>query len=113
MALVATTGEGEDEWIVGVVRYERISPESAEVAFDVEDTWQGQGISTSLLHMLAAYARPRGFKTFVAVTMGSNIRMLDVLRHCGYPLTRKYMGSEVEVYLDITAPPQPAFAVSR
>jgi len=112
MALVATTGEGVEEQVVGVVRYERIGAETAEVAFVVEDAWQGVGISTTLLYMLANYARPRGFTKFVAITMGSNIRMLDVLRHCGYPFTRKFIDGEVEVALDITQQPRPAYATN-
>jgi RimJ/RimL family protein N-acetyltransferase len=104
MALVATTGSGEAEEILGVVRYEAMRPEAAEVAFVVEDHWQGHGIATALLRRLAVYARERGYTTFVAITMGSNSRMIDVLHHCGYPYRSYYRSGEVEVHLDITWP---------
>lgn len=89
MALVATTGSGEAEEILGVVRYEDIRPQTAEVAFVVEDHWQGHGIATALLHCLADYARRRGYTTFVAITMGTNMRkfgnhalLFDTQRNC-------------------------------
>lgn len=104
MALVATAGSGESEQILGVVRYDHIGPQSAEVAFVVEDHWQGHGIATALLHLLADYARRRGYTTFVAITMGNNARMIEVLRNSGFPCTMHYATGEVEVHLDITSP---------
>lgn len=106
MALVATSGEGEDEEILGVVRYDWIGPETAEVAFVVEDHWQGHGIATALLHRLAAYARERGYSTFVALTMGDNRRMIEVLQHSGFPCTSHYANGDVEVHMDIRQPPR-------
>lgn len=113
MALVATSGSEEAEEILGVVRYDRIKPDTAEVAFVVEDQWQGHGIATALLHRLAAYARQRDISTFVAITMGNNLRMLDVLRNCGFPATTRFEEGNIEVYLDITAPPKPPHALTQ
>lgn len=110
IALVATTGAGTEEEILGVVRYDALDAGTAEVAFVVRDEWQGHGIATALLHRLAAYARRHGFTTFVALTMGSNTRMLDVLRNSGFPLTMRYEGGDIEAHLDITAPPHPPYA---
>lgn len=105
MALVATLGTGEAERILAVVPYDRIGPASAEVAFVVADEWQGHGIATALLLQLAAYARAHGITRFVAITMASNTRMLEVLRHCGYPTSTHVEPGEDEVSLDISAPP--------
>ena len=104
MALVATIG-GPDEQIVGVVRYERIGPSTAEVAFVVADAWQGHGIATALLRQLASYAREHGITTFTAVTMSDNIKMIVVLRTCGFPCQFHYQNREVEVNLDISHQP--------
>lgn len=103
MALVATEGEGDEERILGVVRYERMSHDSAEIAFVVEDRWHGHGIATALLHRLARYARQRGITKFVAVTMGSNLAMLDVFHHAGYPSSIHFDNAEYSVTLDIRA----------
>lgn len=105
MALVATTGNGDAEEILGVVRYDQIGDTTAEVAFVVVDRWQGHGIATALLHLLASYARTKGFTSFIAVTMGNNARMIEVLRNSGFPWTAHYSEGTLEVHLDITQPP--------
>ncbi len=107
MALIATRGDGAAEEILAVVRYDRLAGErEAEVAFVVQDAWQGHGLATALLHELAAYARAHGVERFVALTMGTNVRMLDVLHHCGFPCRTRYDGGDILATLDITAPPR-------
>ena len=106
MALLATSGEGETEEFFGVVRFDRIQPTEAEIAFVVLDRWQGHGIATALLHMLASYALTKGITSFVAVTMGNNARMIEVLRNSGFPWTATYSEGTLEVRLDITKPPE-------
>src|SRR5699024_3138191 len=48
---------GQD--IIAVGRYDRVSPTSAEVAFNVSDSRQGTGLASVLLEHLAAAARER------------------------------------------------------
>jgi RimJ/RimL family protein N-acetyltransferase len=105
MALLATMESGAEEEILGVVRYDRIGDTAAEVAFVVADAWQGHGIATALLHRLASFARTKGITTFVAITMGGNARMIEVLRNSGFPMTTQYSAGTLEVHLDITKPP--------
>jgi GNAT superfamily N-acetyltransferase len=106
MALIATRDDGAAEEILAVVRYDRLAEErEAEVAFVVQDAWQGHGLATALLHELAAYARAHGVERFLALTMGTNVRMLDVLHHCGFPCRTRYDGGDILATLDITAPP--------
>jgi GNAT superfamily N-acetyltransferase len=109
MALVATTGAGDDEQIVAVVRYDRAGPTVAEVAFVVEDAWQGHGIATALLNRLAAYARGRGIVELVALTMSENTRMHTLLRQCGFPARSSHADGLTEVRLDISRPPAPTY----
>lgn len=109
MALIATRGDGESEEILGVVRYDRISETAAEIAFVVADRWQGRGIATALLYILASYAHTKGYTSFVAITMGNNARMIEVLRKCGFPMTAHYDEGTLEVHLDISKPPKAAF----
>jgi GNAT superfamily N-acetyltransferase len=107
MALIATRGDSAAEEILAVVRYDRMAGKcEAEVAFVVQDAWQGQGIATALLHQLAVYARAHGIAQFVALTMGTNVRMLDVLHNCGFPCHTRYDGGDILATLDITAPPR-------
>jgi GNAT superfamily N-acetyltransferase len=104
MALVAITGGGDDEQVIAVVRYERVAPQTAEVAFVVEDCWQGLGIGAALFLKLAQYARGLGFTTFVAEVMASNMRMRNLFSHSGFPSTASYADGCVEVRLDISQP---------
>lgn len=113
MALVATLGEGPEERMVGVVRYERIGPSTAEVAFVVADAWQGHGIATALLLQLAGYARQHGITTFTAVTMSDNVKMIVVLRTCGFPCQLRYKNGEVEASLDISHQPSAVGLIQR
>jgi RimJ/RimL family protein N-acetyltransferase len=111
MALVATVGTvPDDEQIIAVVRYEGVDQTTAEVAFLVEDAWQGHGIATQLLYRLALYARHHGFTMLVAEIMGSNYRMREVISHAGFPITTRYDSGCVEMRMDITATPTAPFA---
>ena len=56
VALVATLGER----IVGIARFERTAPTTADVAFNIADSDQGRGLGSVLLEHLAAAARERG-----------------------------------------------------
>jgi RimJ/RimL family protein N-acetyltransferase len=74
-ALVATFDSG----IVGVGRYIRLgSGAAAEVAFVVRDGYQGHGIGTELLTLLARIGWDDGIRRFVADTYADNRAMLDV-----------------------------------
>jgi len=109
-ALVATSGEGGEEQIIAVVRYEGLDAGRAEVAFLVEDRWQHHGIATALLHRLAAYARAHEYTTFIAEVLASNAAMREVLRNAGFPYTTVYDQGTVEMRLDIRGAPHFAAA---
>jgi len=79
-AIVATVG---DE-IIGVVRYDRVGPDEAEVAFTIRDDHQGRGLGSVLLEHLAAAARERGLRRFVAEVLPTNSKMITVFREAGY-----------------------------
>ena len=89
VALVVVQGEGADERIVAVGRYnaEKDRPQVAEVAFLVEDAFQKRGIGTLLLDHLAEVARQHGITHFSADVLVDNHVMLSVFRKAGYALT--------------------------
>src|SRR5882757_1202413 len=85
VAFVALLGDD----IIAVARYERIDGgKSAEVAFVVEDAHQSRGLGPILLEHLAAAARERGLRTFVAEVLAENAAMLGVFRAAGYQVAR-------------------------
>jgi GNAT superfamily N-acetyltransferase len=79
-AIDLETGEG-----VGVARFIRRAdrPDTAEAAVTVIDEWQGRGVGTALLDLLAARARAEGVTWFTALLLAENRDMLDVLEAAG------------------------------
>ncbi|MFC0714959.1 bifunctional acetate--CoA ligase family protein/GNAT family N-acetyltransferase [Cellulomonas biazotea] len=105
VALVAVHVDAEGvEHIIGVARYDRLvgeAPEEAEVAFNVSDAHQGRGIGSVLLEHLAAAARERGVRRFVADVLPQNGRMIAVFREAGYAVTQQTEDGVVSVGFDI------------
>ncbi len=114
VVLVVTTGVGDAEIIIGSAGY--VSPPAgdaarvAEVAFAVEEDFQGQGISTRLLAVLAGIARDAGIARFDAEVLGRNAAMLRVFERSGLPMQHEEENDGV-VRLSLTlAAPSPAAA---
>jgi GNAT superfamily N-acetyltransferase len=81
LALVVewTCPDGTAE-LVGVGRYEPTSDAArAEVAFVIDDRWQGRGLGTVLFNDLLAAAEARGIREFSAEVLADNTRMLDLI----------------------------------
>ena len=82
LGLLALTGA--DHRIVGHAVYERTGADRAEVAFEVADTVQGQGLGTILLAHLAEAAEEQGVSVFEAEVLPQNHRMIGVFRESGF-----------------------------
>src|SRR3954452_20602348 len=98
VALVATL----DGDIIGIGRYDRIAPGSAEVAFNISDHFQGKGIGSVMLEHLAAIAQEMGINRFVAEVLPQNRKMLTVFKEAGYEVTHHIEDGVVEVSFDIS-----------
>lgn len=97
VALVATHRGA----IIGIGRYDRITPTDAEVAFNVSDHHQGKGIGSVLLEHLAAIGREEGLLSFSAEVLPQNSRMLKVFADAGYSISRRVEDGIVQVHFDI------------
>lgn len=91
VALVVTLASAEgDETIIGGGRYVQYDPpnvsRSAEIAFTVEEDYQGQGIAGMVLRHLIGIARAKGVSRFEAEVLPRNKAMLTVLARSGLPL---------------------------
>jgi RimJ/RimL family protein N-acetyltransferase len=84
-ALVATVGSGSQETIVGLGQYARQGT-NADIAFAVEEDFQGRGIATRLLRHLVRIGRDQGISQFEADVLAENLPMLRVFRRSGLPL---------------------------
>jgi acyl-CoA synthetase (NDP forming)/RimJ/RimL family protein N-acetyltransferase len=97
VALIATIGDA----LVAVARYDRTGDGEAEVAFLVEDAHQGRGVASVLLEHLAAAARERGLRRFVASVLPDNRRMTKVFRDVGYQAQQRFEDGIIELTLDL------------
>ncbi|MCS0637600.1 GNAT family N-acetyltransferase [Streptomyces sp. LP05-1] len=104
--LAATVG-GE---FIATVRYDRIDArglpasapaDAAEVAFLVQDAHQGRGVASALLEHIAAVARERGIRRFIAEVLPANTKMIKVFTDAGYTQKRSFADGAVRLQLDL------------
>lgn len=107
-AFVVAAGER----LVAVGRYERLGAQAveAEVAFVVEDAYQGRGVGSVLLEHLAAAAAEAGITRFVAEVLPENGAMLRVFTDAGYEVSRRYADGVVTLTFPV-APTERSRAV--
>ncbi len=102
----------DSDSIHAVGRYEAESRYSAEVAFVVEDSFQGKGIGTILLDRLVEHARTKGFDRLTAVVLCENLNMLTLFRESPYSPEITMQSECAFVKMNIAAP-EPAVAVPK
>ena len=90
VVLLVTIGTGADEIVIGGASYTAFNApdgvRSAEVAFIVEEDYQGQGVASRLLRHLAEIARSKGIARFEAEVLADNRGMIAVFARSGLPL---------------------------
>lgn len=105
VALVTTLGQGDRETVIGGGRFnafeEADGRRSAEVAFTVEEDYQGQGIASSLLRHLTRIGRERGIIRFRADVLADNDAMLAVFERSGLPMSVSRDGNVLHITLDL------------
>ncbi len=105
VALVVTipSGPGEETIIAGG-RYIMYGPGDlprAEIAFTVEEDYQGQGIASSILRHLVHIAREKGVSRFESYVLAENTPMLTVFARSGLPMEEKLEEGAVHVSLSL------------
>ncbi len=75
---------------------------AAEVAFAVDENFQGKGLGSLLLERLAVLAARHGIVRFWAITQADNRPMIDVFRDSGFQIREKPDGGFIEVELSVT-----------
>jgi len=105
VALVVTIGRGNDEVIIGGGRYVRTNdPERAELAFTVEEDYQGLGIAGLVLEHLIGLATASGISHFEADVLGRNQSMLRVFKRSGLPVVETVEGDTVHLSMALASP---------
>jgi acyl-CoA synthetase (NDP forming)/GNAT superfamily N-acetyltransferase len=87
---------------LGIGTYVRVSEDTAEVAFLVDDELHGKGFGTLLLEHLAQEAWHYGFKQFEAFVIDGNYKMLQVFRSSGYELRQTSETGNMHLVLPLT-----------
>jgi RimJ/RimL family protein N-acetyltransferase len=104
VVIVAATGRGADEAIIGGGRYVVAGEGRAEIAFTVEEDYQGQGIAGRLLAALVEVARVRGIAVFEADVLSENRSMLRVFERMGLPMRKRSEAGAVHIELMLQQP---------
>ena len=77
----------------------------AEVAFAVQDEWQGHGLGTFLLEYLTAIARENGIEGFTALVMDDNVAMLRLFHHAFPALESRLAEGTYEIAIRLDPAP--------
>jgi RimJ/RimL family protein N-acetyltransferase len=104
VAKPGAAADGDEVLIGGVSYYARTSPDGsrvAEIAFTIEEDYQGLGLAGKLLEIAAAIARCQGVARFEAEVLPVNAPMLAVFRRSGLPLTEAVQDDVVHVEMDL------------
>ena len=106
VALVAVLEKDGNDHIMGGGRYIRSGPsgneQRAEVAFLVDDAFQGLGIASCIFKHLIMIARESGIRQFEAEVLPSNEAMLKVFTRSGIPVTKRATCDSVHILMDLT-----------
>ena len=99
LALVVERPDADE--LVAVARYEPSGTEGiAEVAFVVQDDWQGRGLGRLLLAELIAAAQTRGIRRFRAYVLADNYRMLRLLARHTRVVERRIEGGVADLLFE-------------
>ena len=108
VALLVTTGGDEETVIAGasyVVLDADASDRSAEVAFTVEEDYQGLGLGSLLMKHIVRIARAAGLTSLQAEVLARNPAMLAVFRRSDLPMATHTEGGVLHVRLSLDQKP--------
>jgi len=90
MIILAVTGEGETEAIIGIAQYGiDNTTHTAEVAVVVRDEYQGKGIGTELLSYVTYLAKRQGLLGFTAEVLVDNRPMMRLFENGGFDIEKR------------------------
>ena len=81
LSIVGVIETGRTQKIIAEARYAYFEHDgSYEMAFIVNEAWQGKGIATFLMEYLIKIAKDRGIKTLCASVLYENSKMIKVFK---------------------------------
>ena len=103
MALVAMVGEAGEGKLIAEARY--VIPahsNSADIAFVVDEEYQGKGIGSYLFHRLVQLACQRGVRGFTADVLATNKGMMKVFERSELPIKARLSSGIYELEISLT-----------
>ncbi|MCP3875487.1 MAG: GNAT family N-acetyltransferase [Desulfobacteraceae bacterium] len=105
LSLVGLVGEPGKQTIIAEARFAKHEHKPfVDIAFVVDEDYQGYGIATYLSQMLARLAKDRGAQAMTADILQSNMAMLKVLEKGNYPVKASMEGNTYALTIDLNSP---------
>ncbi len=101
--LIGMVQQKRYQQIIAMGTYADIGDGQAEVAFVVNEDYQGLGIASYLLQQLEKIARSNGFSGFVATTLNQNTSMLHIFQKHYPEATIQHDGEMLEITMPFKA----------
>ncbi len=105
--LAFSTEKTGEEIPLGAVRWVALSDDEAEVAISVRDDFQGLGIGTKMMRLLAEKAREHGFERLSANIDNDNPAILHLFASLPYEVLRTPSGHSSDILVLLTQPREP------
>jgi len=103
ISVVGVVGEAGNQTLIAEARIAKYPNNPFfDIAFVVDEDYQGHGIATFLFQMLTQLAKERGAVKMTADVLSSNRAMIKVFEKGEYPLNAKLEGGAYELSIDLT-----------
>ena len=103
LSIVGLIGEHDQQNLIAEARFIRYKDKPmADVAFVVDEAYQGRGIASFMYQMLARLAKERGITALAADVLVSNPSMLKVFENADYPVKAKLDGGAYALTIDLS-----------
>lgn len=104
LSIVGLIGETGQQTIIAEARFVKHENQPfVDIAFVVDEDYQGYGIASYLYLMLARLAKERGFLKMTADVLPSNMAMLSVLKKGNFPVQANMQNGIYELTIDLQA----------
>ncbi len=105
MSIVGLTGPHGEEHIIAEARFVRDQHRPyADIAFIVDERYQGMGIASKLYQILVTLAKERGLQGFTAEVLSSNKAMMKVFEKGGIPILAELRKDVYELVMTFDSP---------
>lgn len=102
LSIVAVVEKGRNDRIIGEARYafdKRL--DAYEIAFIVDEAFQGKGVASFLFNYLIKIARDRGIARFIAYVLPRNEAMLKVFEKSAVRSSRSFEDNTIALRFDL------------